>query len=91
MILNKQINSNITYQEVNKDLKLMKEYINKQQNLTFKDLSDYELFIYSIIDTCNYGRKFKDSVENALSHLSTLENKEEYLKLLTTIDKEELF
>ena len=89
MILNKPINKDITYIEVNKDYKIILDYVKQNKdinkNLSFNDFSDYELFIYSIIDTCNYGRGFKDSVLNALSHL---ENKQNYIKLLVTPDME---
>lgn len=92
MIINKPINKNITSQEVNKDYKLILEFVKKNKdinkNLSFKDFNDYELFIYSIIDTYNFGRSFKESVNNALSHLG---NKEGYIKLLTTPDIEENF
>ena len=92
MIINKPINKNITYQEVNKDFKAILDYVKKNKDinktLSFKDFSDYELFIYSIIDTCNYGRSFKDSVLNALCHL---ENKQQYLNLLIKPDLEENF
>lgn len=88
MILNKPINKNITFREVNIDFKIILEYVKNNRNLTFKDFSDYELFIYSIIDTYNFGRSFKDSVENALCHLTDRDTKEDYIKLLVEPDKE---
>lgn len=87
MILNKTIKKDITIKEVNEDFKIILEFAKKNKTKTIKDLSDYEIFIYCIIDTCNYGRSFKESVQNALIHL---ENKERYLNLITTPDVEEL-
>lgn len=88
MILNKPIDKDISIKEVNTDFKIMTEYLKNKGHLTFKDFSDYELFIYSIIDTYNFGRSFKDSVKNALIHLSDKEHKENYIKLLITPDRE---
>lgn len=88
MILNKPIDEDISIKEVNKDFKTITEYLKNKGYLTFKDFSDYELFIYSIIDTYNFGRSFKDSVKNALIHLSDKEHKENYIKLLITPDRE---
>jgi len=86
---NKPLNPSITYQEVNKDFDILKKHAYLNEHLIFKDLTDYELFLNSIIDTCNFGRSFKDSVKNALGHLESNESKEQYIKLHTTKDKEE--
>lgn len=88
MILNKPIRDDISIKDVNTDFKAITEHLKGKGHLTFKDFSDYELFIYCITDTYNFGRSFKDSVKNALYHL---ENKEKYLNLLITPDKEANF
>lgn len=91
MILNKPISKDIKPIEVNADFKIILEYVKNHREKTFKDFSDYELFIYSIIDTYNFGRSFKDSVENALCHLSNQENKKQYVQILDSKDLEEDF
>ena len=84
-----KINPNITIKEVNESFKLIRERAKNNPKMTFKDFSDYELFIYSIIDTCNFGRSFQDSVKNALCHLKDNESKNQYLKILLNKDIEE--
>ena len=90
MILNKTINPQITIKEVNKDFKIILNYVKNNKNInSFKYFSDYELFIYCIIDTFNYGRNFKDSLVNALIHLKNKNNKNNYLGLLLNKDIQE--
>jgi len=89
MILNKPIDKDISINQVNLDFKTILEYLKIHRDKTFKDFSDYELFIYSIIDTYNFGRSFQDSIKNALFHISDREHREQYLNLLIMPDRED--
>jgi len=82
---------NISIKEVNKEYKLILKRVKKYKINSFKLFSNNELFIYCIIDTLNYGRNFKDSLNNALYHFKNKDTIKNYLGLLTTTDKENYF
>jgi len=76
------IRAEISIKEVNAHYKKLIEFARENPKATFRDFSDFDLFIFSIVDTYNFGRSFKDSVNNALAHLEDKESKEHYLNLL---------
>ena len=84
--------SKLNYNDINKELnKTTKNLIGLKGEELLKRITIEHLFLKSLIECLNYGRSFKDSIENAMLHTINKKSREEYKNLIFNKDKEDYF
>jgi hypothetical protein len=83
--MTKQVNKNIELNEFRREYNSLRSRAIAQNITNLSVLSDYELFLWIIANTLNYGRDFKSSVNNALSHL---EDRQNAIKVFSTSEND---
>ena len=71
MILTEKDLKNVTFKQIKEDYEILRNFAIKNNIKTIENLNKYELFIFLTVDTLNFGRNLKDSIENALCHVGT--------------------